>query len=204
MKKQKKFTFLTVLIISGIFLTGCNFLGNEIGKMEEALKGRDVIVQTYDENSNIIDKVEGSSVSISPDGKFDLTDSEGTTTEKSSVLNITVGGKEMVHVGSSLIMNEKGLTNVFEEYSKTVDIENLDRSIPFVNRMVNDMKNLTKGKSVVILIRSQSGQPLATFVGDNVSYFATDVDKSTGILIDGKYLFIYRCDYTIYETDLLN
>jgi hypothetical protein len=204
MRKQKKFTFLTVLIISGTFLTGCNFLGNEIGKMEEALKGRDVIVQTYDENSNVIDKVEGSSVSISPDGKFDLTDSEGTTTEKSSVLNITVGGKEMVHVGSSLIMNEKGLTNVFEEYSKTVDIENLGRSIPFVNRMVNDMKNLTKGKSVVILIRSQSGQPLATFVGDNVSYFATDVDKSTGILIDGKYLFIYRCDYTIYETDLLN
>ncbi|MCM3273784.1 DUF5052 family protein [Paenibacillus elgii] len=56
---------------------------------------------------------------------------------------------------------------------------------------------------MLILIRSQSGQPLATFVGNKVSYFATDIDKSTAFLIDGKYLFIYRCDYTIYDLSLL-
>jgi len=37
-----------------------------------------------------------------------------------------------------------------------------------------------------------------------VSVFATDIDKSTGILIDDKYLLIYRCDYTLYDTELLN
>ena len=89
------------------------------------------------------------------------------------------------------------------EFSKKVDIENIDRSSPFLNKMVNDMKNLTTGKSKIILIRSQSGKPLATFYGDKVSYFATGIDKSTGIQIDGKYLFIYRCDYTIYDTELL-
>lgn len=113
---------------------------------------------------------------------------------KSGALNITIGGKQIIHVGSSLALYEKGLINVSEEYNK---------SIPFINRMVNDARNLMLGQKKLILIRSQTGKPLATFVGDKVTYFSTDVDKSTGIIIDGKLLFIYRCDYTIYDLDLL-
>lgn len=193
-----------VLIALMVLLSGCNFLSNEIGKMKEALKGREAIIQTYDEESNVIDRVEGRSISISSEDKFDQTDGEGKTINKSSVISVTVGGDSIVHVGSSLILYEKGLTDVIEEYAKTVDIQNTERSIPFINRMINDMKNLTTGKSKVILIRSQSGKPLATFVGNDVSYFATGIDKSTGILIDGEYLFIYRCDYTIYDLSLLS
>ena len=195
---------IVIGLISMLLLSGCNLFNNEVGKMKEALKGREAIIQTYDEDSNVIDRIKGKSISIGADKKFDLKDSDGKTVEKSSVIGFTVGGESVVHVGSSLILHEIGLTNVFEEYAKTVDIENLDRSIPFINRLVNDMKNITTGKSKVILIRSQSGKPLATFVGDNVSYFATDIDKSTGILIDGQYLFIYRCDYTIYDSSLLH
>ena len=69
--------------------------------------------------------------------------------------------------------------------------------------MVNSWGNITTGRSKVVLVRSQSGKPLATFAGDEVSYFSTGIDKSTGIMIDGKYLFIYRCDYSIYDTELL-
>lgn len=85
----------------------------------------------------------------------------------------------MLHVGSSLLAFESGLSNLFEEYSQKVDIKNFDRSVPFLNRLVNDLQNATVGKSKIVLIRSQSGQPLATFAGDDVSYFATDIDKST-------------------------
>ncbi|WP_249317047.1 DUF5052 family protein [Bacillus sp. FJAT-50079] len=202
--KNKYLTCMMMgIALSILLLSGCNFFNHEIGKMKEALKGREAIIQTYDEESNVIDRIEGKSISIGSEDKFAEKDGEGNTTKKSSVLSLTIGGESVVHVGSSLILYEKDLTNVFEEYAKTVDVQNMDRSIPFVNRMVNDMKNITTGKSKVILIRSQSGKPLATFVGDNVSYFATDIDKSTGILIDGKYLFIYRCDYTIYDASLL-
>lgn len=200
---MKKWNVLIILLISSLILSGCNWFSNELGKFERALKGQEVIIQTYDEESNIIDRVEGKSVSINADDAFDLTDAEGNTVEKSSVINLTIGGKSMLHVGSSLILREKGLTDVFDEYSKNVDIENQDRSVPFLNNMLNDFKNLTTGKSKVILIRSQSGKPLATFIGDNVSYFATDIDKSTGLIIDDQYLFIYRCDYTIYDLELL-
>lgn len=202
--KRVKITVIIGVLCAVTLISGCNLFKNEIGKMKEALKGRTAIIQTYDEESNIIDQVKGRSISISSENKFDIKNEEGKTTTKSSVISLTVGGKSMVHVGSSLILYEEGLTNVFDEFAKTVDIKNFDRSRPFLNKMINDMKNITTGKSKVILIRSQSGKPLATFVGDNVSYFATDIDKSTGILIDGKYLFIYRCDYTIYDIELLN
>ena len=32
--------------------------------------------------------------------------------------------------------------------------------------------------------------------------FIKQMFKSTGIIIDGKYLFIYRADYTIYDANL--
>ena len=187
-----------------LVLSGCNWLEYKIGSLKEQFVGRELTVQTYDENSQMIDRVQGKSVSIEADEDFSLKDANGDTVEKSSVLNITVAGKQMLHVGSSLIAYEDGLQNIFEEYVQKVDLNSFDRSVPFINRMVNDLQNLTTGKEKVVLIRSQSGQPLATFAGNDVSYFATDIDKSTGIMIDGKYLFIYRCDYTIYDLALLN
>lgn len=195
-------SFALTISLSFIF-SGCNFMNNEAGKMKEALHGRQAVVETFDENSKIIDRVEGESISIKRDTKFDETDDEGNKIKNSPVINITVGGKEMIHVGSSLILYETGLIDIFNEYAKTVNIDNTDRSVPFINRMINNMTNLTTGKKRAILIRSQSGKPLATFVGNNISYFSTDVPNSTGILIDGKYLFIYRSDYTIYDLDLL-
>ena len=201
---RKKFSFFAVMMVAMLVLSGCNWLEYKIGSLKEQFVGRELTVQTYDENSQMIDRVQGKSVSIEADEDFSLKDANGDTVEKSSVLNITVGGKQMLHVGSSLIAYEDGLQNIFEEYVQQVDLNSFDRSVPFINRMVNDLQNLTTGKDKVVLIRSQSGQPLATFAGNDVSYFATDIDKSTGIMIDGKYLFIYRCDYTIYDLALLN
>lgn len=193
-------------IIAGalcVSLTRCNLFSYSLKSLNSKLNGAPSIVQTYDEESNIIDRIQGKSIDVSTEDKFAIKDKDGKTTSKSSVINLTIGGKSMIHVGSSLVMHEEGLVNVFDEFTKKVDLKNIDSSTPFINRMVNDMKNLTTGKSKVILVRSQSGKPLATFVGNDVSYFATEIDKSTGILIDDKYLFIYRCDYTIYDIDLL-
>lgn len=197
MKRIRVMGVASLILTLSIGIKGCALLENELGNFESAKKGREAFIQTYDEESNIIDLIEGSSIDISRDTKFD------TEKSNSSVINITVGGKEMVHVGSSLIMYEKGLENQFEKFAKTVDVKNFDRSTPFLNRMVNNWDNITTGKGKVVLVRSQSGKPLATFAGDKVSYFATGVDKSTGIMIDGKYLFIYKCDYSIYDMELL-
>ena len=200
MKKLLSISLVAVLVLT---LAGCNWFEKKLGDLKEALVGREMIIQSYDENSQLIDRVQGKSVSIKADDEFELKDVDGNVVEKSAVLNITVGGNEIIHVGSSLISHELGLENIFDVYAKSVDLDNFDRSVPFVNRMVNELKNYTTGKDKIVLIRSQSGQPLATFAGDDVSYYSTDIENSTALLIDGEFLFIYRCDYTIYDTELL-
>ena len=197
--KNRKRSVLIVLALTVVLLSGCQDIANMFKGFEESFKGLEMTIQTYDEESNVIDKITGKSVSIERDTEFD-TDSES---KDSSVMKITVGSNEMHHVGSSMIIAETGLENVFEEYTKTVDIENLDRGVPFINTMVNDVKASFTGKEKVILIRSQNGTPLATYSGDKVSLYKTGVPKSTGILIDDLYLFIYRADYTIYDIDMI-
>lgn len=200
---MKKWRLVLLLIAATLLLSSCNAVKWFMGNVKEELVGRELILQTYDEDSQMIDSVKGKSISIEADEKFAIKDKEGSTVSKSAVLNITVGGNQMLHVGSSMLAYDTDLVDIFSEYSKTVDIDKVNRSVPFINRMVNDMKNFTTGTKKVVLIRSQSGKPLATFAGDDVSYYASDIDKATGLMIDGKYLLIYRCDYTIYDTKLL-
>jgi len=198
--KHKKKVFVGSLIVLSVFLlSGCQDIMNSFKQFEQNFKGLEMTVRTFDEQSQVMDEVKGKSVKIQRDETFD-TDEDS---KNSSVIQITVGKNEMHHVGSSMIIEEKGLTNVFDEYADKVDINDTKRSVPMINSMVNDFSNSFKGKSKVILIRSQNGTPLATYAGNKVSMYSTDVPKSTGILIDGKYLFIYRCDYTIYDKELL-
>jgi len=194
---------LAVTLSLAMCLSGCNLFASDITQLRSATEGLDMIVSSYDQDGNKIDQIRGVSIDISPDSKFAITDSNGNTVEKSAVLNLTIGGHEMVHVGSTLIAYDSTLEDLIDVFAQTVDIENFDRSTPFVNRLVHSLENLTMGKSMMILIRSQSGAPIATFAGNSVSYFSTGIGKSTSLLIDGKPLFIYRSDYTIYELALL-
>lgn len=192
-----------VLVLLIILLSGCTDFLNWGKDFKQDFKGLDMVIQTYENNSQLIDSVKGKSVKIEKDTTFDRKDSEGETRKESKVLSITVGGKNMTHVGSSLIAYEDGMTNVFEEYAKTVKIDNQNKSIPMLNSMVNEFQNDFTGKSKTILIRSQNGSPLATFTGDSIRMSDTDVPSSTNFLIDGKRLFVYRCDYTVYDNKLL-
>lgn len=199
---MKKWWLFAGLVLMAVSLSACQDVRMFFKGFEQSFKGLEMTVRTYDEESQVIDQIDGKSVMIERDKKFDTTNGE--STDKGDVIKVTIGGNELHHVGSSMIIAEKGLENVFDAYTKKVDVTEMDRSIPILNSMLNEMKNSFTGKNKVILIRSQNGTPLATYAGDSVSTYKTDVPKSTGILIDGKYLFVYRCDYTIYDRALLN
>ncbi|MBO0436326.1 DUF5052 family protein [Vagococcus fluvialis] len=204
MKKiSKLLKTLPVLVLLTVLLSGCTDLLNWGKDFKQDFKGLDMVIQTYDNDSQLIDSIKGKSVKIEKDTTFDRKDSEGETRKESKVLSITVRGENMTHVGSSLIAYEDGMTNVFEEYAKTVKIDNQNKSVPMLNSMVNEFQNDFTGKSKTILIRSQNGSPLATFTGDSIRMSDTDVPSSTNFLIDGKRLFVYRCDYTVYDNKLL-
>lgn len=197
-----------ILVIAGLsllMLTGCQSVNDFFKTTEEQYLGLSGTVRTFDENSQVIDKLTGKSVSIKSDDRFDMTDELGNISKESSVLDVTIGRSQVLHVGSTLIFSEDGLTDYMDKYGESVELETKDRSLPFVNRFFNQIKNDWTGQSKLILIRSQNGTPLATYFGDRVSTSAPDgIPNTTYLLIDGKRLIIYRADFTIYDTDLLD
>lgn len=200
---KKKIILSLMLILSLVSLSACQSVQNWWKNTKEEWIGLDMTVRTFDENAQLIDEMDGKSLSIERNQEFDSEDAEGNSKGDSSVLKVTIGKYEIDHVGSSLIAAEDGLEDLFAKYQKTVNIEEESRAIPMVNRMVSKLKNDFTGKAKVILIRSQNGTPLATYAGDKVSLYTSDAPKTSELLIDGKRLIIYRCDYTIYDRPLL-
>lgn len=191
-------------LIVAMTLGGCALLDDFGSNIRQQWAGLPLTVQTYDYDAQKIDEIEGKSLAISRDTKFDEKDEDGDTTNESKVMKITVGKHLMRHVGSSLVAYQDGLTNVMDEYPNKVEAINNTHSVPFINRFVHSVKDDFGGSDYVILIRSQTGKPIATFAGNHVRVSNTDVPSSTNLLIDGKRLFVYRCDYTIYEKSMLN
>ena len=200
---KKKIMLSLVLVFSLFSLSACQSIQNWWKNTKEEWIGLEMTVRTFDESSQLIDEMSGKSLSIERNADFDSVDAEGNSKADSSVLKVTIGQYEMDHVGSSLIAAEEGLEDLFAKYQKTVAVEEDGKAIPVVNRMVSQLKNDFTGKAKVILIRSQNGTPLATYAGDKVSLYTSDAPKTSELLIDGKRLIIYRCDYTIYDRQLL-
>lgn len=200
---KKKLLLLLTCGFTCVFLAGCQAVDNYLKNLEEDFEGLTMVVRTFDEDSQVIDRIEGKSMSFSRNSDFDKRDNEGKTTSLGHVLKITIGKHEIDHVGSSLVAEEKGLHDIFVDYRKTVDLKNDNSDVPIINRIVSAYKNDFTGKSKVVLIRSQKGTPLATYSGDKVSINSSSVPNTTELLIDGKRLLIYRCDYTIYDLALL-
>lgn len=195
---------LTLLIVSVMLLSGCQALTEFISGFKQDFTGLTMTVQTYDEQAQLIDSITGRSVSIARETEFDSKDSDGYSNRDSQVLNIQIGGHTVTHVGSSLIAAEQGLKDLTLEIPNKVELYDTRSNLPFISRMQDQLGQTLFGKKKTVLIRSQNGTPLAVYSGDNVSYFKTDVPKSTGLIVDGKLLFIYRCDYTIYDSALLD
>lgn len=99
MKKiSKLLKTLPVLVLLTVLLSGCTDLLNWGKDFKQDFKGLDMVIQTYDNDSQLIDSIKGKSVKIEKDTTFDRKDSEGETRKESKVLSITVGGENMTHV----------------------------------------------------------------------------------------------------------
>lgn len=191
------------LLIAATFLASCTTADFALKDLESKMGTLAVSVSTYDAQGHPIDRVEGTSFSMARDRRFDTTNSDGSSSNNSSVLSMTIGGGEMTHVGSAMVVAEEGLEDVAAEFPDTVDVATEDRSVPFIDRFVNDLRNEWNPKSKVVLVRSQQGHPLAVFSGDQVALGSTDIPNSTPLIVDGKLLILYRVDYTIYDTSLI-
>ena len=197
-----KFWRILGLVVTASLLSSCALFGAAIDDLNRSLNGTSATMMTFDQFGNPIDTVHGESFDVRRDEKFDTTASDGGSNKDSSVLNISLGDDHIFHVGSTLILAEDGLVKVSDAPSQ-VDLENSEPGHPWLNNLIENHRNLWKGKAKTIMIRSQNGTPIAVYAGDEVEVFNPDIPKATWFQVDGKFLFVYRADYTVYDTDLL-
>ena len=173
---------------------------NSVLSIKSKTKGLPLTISTYDFDGQKIDSIHAKSADIHTDSEMSKTDSDGN--EKSSVIDVDYGGKRMVHVGSTMIAYE-GMKNYEDQFVKHVNIDDHNKSVPLLNEMYQDFANQWNSQSRVVMIRSQSGKPIAVFVGNHVSIQSTEMKNTTRFTIDGHRLIAYRCDYTVYPMSSL-
>lgn len=200
--RLKRYTLFALLVLMVTLLSGCALLDFFTEDVSQSFSGVQATYRSYAQDGTLIDEVVGESFQITRDKRFDSSDSEGYSNEDSQVLQISIGSNFISHVGSTMILEESGLEDAQGDVDTQVFIENLDAGVPFVNKLRENNQNLWRGKGKTILIRSQDGLPVATYVGDEVEIFSTSIPKSTWFQVDGKMLFVYRADYTIIDNEL--
>ena len=210
MQKKKKRIFAVLLsAILVVALTSCSKLGSIINEIHGSLIGNNYTVYTYDNYGNQTLKTSGKKISITGNKIETVSyDSDGravTGYDLSSVIIITIDGKEIESCGDTCVFVQNGLK---PEVDFSLDEVNSNGGNGITDnaalaRVLNRYKN-DFGKSRVVVIKSQLGQPIAAFSGDNVYWeIPDDLPKMTKLMVDGKALYIHRANYQIIDKDLL-
>lgn len=210
MKKIKKNFVMLFLVGVLCASTGCSMLESEFNNIKGSLVGNSYKINTYDNYGSKVLETSGDKINISGNKikskSYNEDGSETTNYDLSSVITITIDGKEMESCGDTCVFVEDGLNgevDFTEERIKSMTDGSLsDNTI--VAEFVNKYKNMF-GKSRVVIIKSQLGQPITAYSGDDVYWeIPDDLPKMTKLMIDGKALYIHRANFQIIDKELLN
>ena len=204
-KKRVLLGFSVVLVVTMLALSSCSFLESQLNSFKGSLVGVAYTADFYDNYGAKFFTASGNKVDISGNYVTDGVDSNGDTTSSlSSVVTITIDGKEVETCGNTVIFAEEGLTPDVEFSLSDVDSESNGLSgLTSISKVINKYKNYF-GKSRVVVIQSQLGVPICAYSGDDVYWeIPDDLPKMTKLMIDGKALYIHRANFEIIDNDLI-
>lgn len=208
--KNKRFLrnlLLGLLMICIAFsAVGCGWISNQIKNVKGELIGNNFTIDFYDNFGNDILTINGDKVGL--EANYVTTksvDSEGSTStnyELSSVVTLTVDGKQVNQTGNSVIFAEEGLTKL-EDFEFTDEITSSGGTINIFDRNINKIKNVL-GTPKIIIIASQLGVPIAVYGGNSVYWeIPDDLPKTTKLTIDGKALYVHRANYILLDSKMI-
>ena len=205
---KKKLALL--MSIALICLTGCGAANMAKTDLKGTITGNTYTIDAFNDYGELELQLHGDNIGIQ--GVYNTVrgySGEAVTKsyELSSVLRLTIDGKDASMCGNTLIFYEDGLVpDVNFELQKNIDSTtdgSIDENV-IIAGAVNKVKNLM-GKPMVVVIQSELGQPIHAFSGNKVTVNVPDnLPKFTKLNIDGKALYIHRCDYMILDKTLLN
>lgn len=209
--RKKIVTAILVAALAVGSLSGCALLDNEVNELNGSITGNTYNASFYSNEGEKFMDMSGQKIdlasnvvkeqSYSSDGRW------GYTQTLSSVVTVTIDGKEVESCGSTMIFSEKGLNPEVDFKSPEVINSTTDGSFGdnvIIASVVNKYKNYF-GKSRVVVIQSQLGDPICAYSGDEVYWqVCQDLPKTTKLMIDGKALYIHRANFHIIDKSLLN
>ena len=205
MKKKLSALLSVVAILVVMGLSGCSFLESKLNSFKGSLVGVSYTADFYDNYGAQFFTASGDKIDIDGNYVDDGYDTEGNITSYlSSVITITIDGKEIEACGNTVIFEEKGLSPDVEFSLTDVESDSSGLSgLTSISKVINKFKNYF-GKSRVVLIQSQLGVPIRAYSGDDVYWeIPDDLPKMTKLMIDGKALYIHRANFEIIDTELI-
>lgn len=212
MKKRRNLIVLAVvLVVLAAVVTGCSWagFGSSLNDLKGSIKGNTYECQFYSNSGELFMTAEGKNIHMSPNIVNEYTysgDYWERTETMSSVITITIDGKQIESCGSTVLFVEKGLKPDVEFDTTDIHISSDADGIgdmTFIAETVNKYKNYF-GKGTVVVIQSQLGDPICAFSGDDVYWeVSEDLPKTTKLMVDGKALYIHRANFQIIDKELL-
>lgn len=208
-KKVLVVSMVSILALS--CMTGCALLDNEVNELNGEITGNTYTASFYTNSGEKFMDMSGQKIDLSSnivkERSYSSESGWGYIQTLSSVVTVTIDGKEVESCGSTMIFAENGLVPEVDFKSPEVINSTTDGSFGdnvIVASIVNKYKNYF-GKSRVVVIQSQLGDPICAYSGDEVYWeVCQDLPKTTKLMIDGKALYIHRANFQIIDKDLLN
>lgn len=209
MKKKILITVLTMLFAI-ISCTGCALWDNEVNELNGSITGNTYNAGFYTNQGENFMNVSGQKIDLQSnvikEKTYNNENGWGYNQTLSSVVTVIIDGKTIESCGSTMIFAENGLNPEVDFKSPEVIKSMSDGSFGdnvFIASIVNKYKNYF-GKSRVVVIQSQLGDPICAYSGNEVYWeVCQDLPKTTKLMIDGKALYIHRANFQIIDKDLL-
>ena len=214
MKNNHKIPLITKIIISFSLLalllscSGCELLQSRVHELNGSIAGNPYNIDMFDNSGNLAMSCSGEHIKIAPNiiTEYNYSSDGGWVRSKtlSSVITITIDGNQLINCGDTCIFYDKSLKPDYDFTVKRIDA-NSDKisDKPFIAETVNNIKNAF-GKPMIVLIRSQLGDPIYAFSGDKVYWEVPEnLPKFTKLMVDDKAIYIHRANFQIIDTELL-
>lgn len=209
MKKKILITVLTMLFAI-ISCSGCALWDNEVNELNGSITGNTYNAGFYTNQGKNFMNVSGQKIDLQSnvikEKTYNSDNGWGYNQTLSSVVTVIIDGKTIESCGSTMIFAENGLNSEVDFNSPEVIKSTSDGSFGdnvFIASIVNKYKNYF-GKSRVVVIQSQLGDPICAYSGNEVYWeVCQDLPKTTKLMIDGKALYIHRANFQIIDKNLL-
>ena len=208
-KIQRALTIAMILIVMTC-AAGCAKMQSGIHDLHGSIIGNEYYIDIFDNTGIRTLKSHGKKIDIDNNVVEErtyasTTDEWYTTKTLSSVITITIDGRQLISCGDTCVFYDKRLVPEYEFYLDKIESDSsgiLDSTL--ISGKVNSIKN-EFGKPMVVVIKSQMGAPIYAFSGEKVYWeIQEDLPRFTKLMIDGKALYIHRANFQIVDKALLD